>query len=279
MTKAIRFLHAAAGFPVKATWIDTIQRGNYATWPTLSAEAVERHYPESDATTKGHLKKQRQNVRSTKIKIENVQDEALTATEPGQPHGVYLKVFNAHNTVYTDQTGRMPVISNRGNKLIMVMFENDSNFIDAEPMRDSTDASLIAAYKTLWKRLTYSGKVTPTMHILDNEASDAFKQEISKNCKYQLVPPDTHRRNLAERAIQTFKSHFIAILSGLDESFPMPLWDCLLPQAIITLNLLRQASADPTVSAYEFVHGRFDYNAMPLAPLGCAVQVHEHPQK
>ena len=29
------------------------------------------------------------------------------------------------------------------------------------------------------------------------------------------VPPDTHRRNLAERArIQTFKSHFISILAG-----------------------------------------------------------------
>jgi hypothetical protein len=63
------------------------------------------------------------------------------------------------------------------------------------------------------------------MHILDNEASDAFKKEIRKNCNLQLVPPDTHCRNLAERAIQTFKSHFIAILAGVDPSFPMSLWD------------------------------------------------------
>jgi hypothetical protein len=63
------------------------------------------------------------------------------------------------------------------------------------------------------------------MHILDNEALQALKDKIRDNCKLQLVPLDTHQQNLAERAIQTFKSHFIAILSGVDENFPMQLWD------------------------------------------------------
>ncbi len=31
----------------------------------------------------------------------------------------------------------------------------------------------------------------------------------------------------------------------------------------------------PTVSAYHYVHGSFDYNKTPLAPLGCAVQLYE----
>jgi hypothetical protein len=77
------------------------------------------------------------------------------------------------------------------------------------------------------------------MHILDNEALVEFKKEIKKNCNLQLVSPDTHRQNLAERAIQTFKSHFISILAGVDPAFPMSLWDCLLPQAVLTLNLLQ----------------------------------------
>ncbi len=55
----------------------------------------------------------------------------------------------------------------------------------------------------------------------------------------------------------------------------MCLWDRLLPQAILTLNLLRQSNTVPTVSAYQYVHGNFDYNKMPLAPLGCAVQLHQ----
>ena len=246
--KLFIFLHTAAGFPVKTTWIDAIKKGYFKLWPTLTLDAVKRHYPESDATTKGHLKKQHQNVRSTKVKLDDSNDNSLTSANK-KP--IYMKIFSAHNTIYTDQTGRMPITSNRGHRLIMVLFEVDCNFIDAEPLRDSTDKSLIDAYKALWRRITASGRVKPTMHILDNEASEAFKGEIKRNCAYQLVPPDTHQRNLAERAIQTFKNHFIAILSGVDESFPLPLWDRLLPQTILMLNLLRQANADPTISAYE----------------------------
>ncbi len=55
----------------------------------------------------------------------------------------------------------------------------------------------------------------------------------------------------------------------------MYLWDRLLPQAVSTLNLLRQAHTNPSRSAYEYVNGAFDYNKMPFTPLGCAVQMHE----
>ncbi len=96
-----------------------------------------------------------------------------------------------------------------------------------------------------------------------------------KICTIQLVPANDHRWNLAEKAIQTFKSHFKAILAGVDDTLPMQLWDKLLPQTITTLNLLRQSNAVPAISAYQYVRGNFDYNKTPLAPLGCAVQMHE----
>jgi hypothetical protein len=67
---------------------------------------------------------------------------------------------------------------------------------------------MIKAYIALWTRLTASGTVKPTTYILDNKASEQFKREIEKNCTIQLVPPDNHRQNLAEQAIQTFKNHF-----------------------------------------------------------------------
>jgi hypothetical protein len=114
-----------------------------------------------------------------------------------------------------------------------------------------------------------------TTHIMDNEASADYKKVIRKNCTIQLVPPNNHRRNLAERAIQTFKSHFIAIIAGVDDTFPMRLWDKLLPQTIITLNLLRQSNAVPSISAYQYVRGTFDYNKTPLGPMGSAVQMHK----
>ena len=48
------------------------------------------------------------------------------------------------------------------------------------------------------------------VQILDNEVSADLKKTIVKDwgASYQLVPPNVHRRNVAERAIRTFKAHF-----------------------------------------------------------------------
>ena len=35
---AIRYLHAAAGYPTKSTWIAAIKNGNFVTWPLLTVE-------------------------------------------------------------------------------------------------------------------------------------------------------------------------------------------------------------------------------------------------
>ena len=124
-----------------------------------------------------------------------------------------------------------------------------------------------------------TGVCNPKMHILDNKASEEFQSEIKKPCKMQMLPPDTHRRNLAERAIHIFKNHFIAILSGVDPRFPISLWSKLIPQAVLMLNLVRPANACPNVLAYAYMHGQFNYNAMPLGPLGCAVQLYVKPHR
>jgi hypothetical protein len=105
----------------------------------------------------------------------------------------------------------------------MVLVEVDGNFIDAEPMKNKLEGTIIKAYIALWTRLTTSRTVKPTTPILNNDASAEFKKEIQKNCKIQLVPPDNHRRNLAEQAIQTFKNHFKAILVEVNNTFLMQL--------------------------------------------------------
>ena len=69
-----------------------------------------------------------------------------------------------------------------------------------------------------------------------------------------------HQQNAAEPAIQTFKSHFIAMLSGIMDDFPIHQWDELIPLTQLTLNLLQQSSIVPNISAYAYYHGPFDYN-------------------
>jgi hypothetical protein len=54
----VKYLHAAAGFPTKETWLNAINTGNFTTWPTINAIIIRRHFPESDKMAKGHMKKQ-----------------------------------------------------------------------------------------------------------------------------------------------------------------------------------------------------------------------------
>ena len=92
-----------------------------------------------------------------------------------------------------------------------------------------------------------------------------------------LPPPGIHRTNAAERAIRTFKNHFIAGLSSVHPGFPMSEWDRLLFQGELTLNLLRASRVNPKISAYTYLFGNFDFNKTPLAPPGSKVLVHLKP--
>jgi len=94
---------------------------------------------------------------------------------------------------------------------------------------------------------------------------------------FQLVPLHLHCWNAAEQAIQTFKNHFIARLCSVDKDFPISLWDRLLPQAELTLNLLWGSHLDPTLSSWAELHGLFDFNRTPIALPGICILIHEKP--
>jgi hypothetical protein len=63
-----------------------------------------------------------------------------------------------------------------------------------------------------------------------------------------------------------------------DSNFPLQLWDRLTPQVKTTLNMLRPLRIDPTMSAYEAIHGPYDWNPFPLAPSGCKAVIYEAPE-
>jgi hypothetical protein len=179
--------------------------------------------------------------------------------------------------MYTNQTGRFPTKSSCDHQYIMVLIKINSNAILVEAMKNRTTGEMIQAYQVLMDCLCSVG-VTPKMHILDNECSAEFKERIKlNNMQYQLVPPHDHRRNIAEKAIQVFKAHFISILCSADKAFPLHLWDRLLGQAEHTVNMLRTSRMTPPVSAYAYLWGKHNYNANPFAPLRCKVEAHVMP--
>ena len=92
------------------------------------------------------------------------------------------------------------------------------------------------------------GLKTVALHI-ENDFPDALQSFLGENSvTVHLCPPNGHHTNQSEKAIDTWKCHFLEGLSGADPSFPMHLWDRLLPQATQTLNLLRRSGINPRLS-------------------------------
>ena len=279
----IKYLHAAAGYPAKRTWVRAIKRNYYTGWPGLTAKRVQRHLGPCEHTTNGHMKLVSQGTKSTtkpprhrnkprsrshalSVKIIPT-DDVTTDHTPDELSGL----------IGTDLPGRYPITSARGHKYIFVLYDEDANYIHAEPIQSRSQEDLVGGFKACYKALTNNNFKARVIR-LDNETSALFKDHIEnvEQIKYQLVPPHDHRTNPCERAIQTFKNHFIAMLSGADPTFPTNCWDLLVPQANITLNLLRRSTMQPKLSAYAQIHGQYDFNKTPLAPAGCLVKVYEN---
>ena len=90
-------------------------------------------------------------------------------------------------------------------------------------------------------------------------------------------PPHVHCCNATEHAIRTFKTHFLSILTDANDLFPNFLWDRLLPQTKLTLNLLRQSTLVPSISAWEHFYGPYNFDATPMGPIGCPIIIHNKP--
>jgi hypothetical protein len=192
-------------------------------------------------------------------------------------HYCYATLTEITGQVYSDQTGKFTFPSSNGNNYLFILYYYNSNLILAEPMKSRRAQDIMSAYKTVHTKLCCAG-LKPKLTRLNNENSTTLKTFLNKeNIDYQLVPPGTHRRNAAEHAIQTFKNHFIAGLCSVDKDFPLHLWDCLVEQAVITLNLLRGSRLNPRLSAWAQFHGHFNVNRTPIAPPRIRVIAHDKP--
>eukprot|EP00957_Ditylum_brightwellii_P125211 9544748-Ditylum_brightwellii.AAC.1 len=216
----VQYFHAASFSPVLSTWCKAVCRGYFTTLPGLTEKLVQKNLHKSNATVKGHLNQARKNVRSTKpkAKIIHVNKDMLNnfdltevLTEHSNDH--YIAMYNLNikesSRTFANFTGKFPITSTSGNNDILVLYDYDSIAILSIAMKNRTVGEIIHAYNSLHAHLTDRG-LTPKYQILDNDASAAVQVNLKKNkgFNFQLAPPHCHCRNVAERAIQTFKNHF-----------------------------------------------------------------------
>jgi hypothetical protein len=209
--------------------------------------------PHRSATIKGHLNWIQKNLRSTKREpkappispVANREDanDCFPASETSnkQTHHCNVALIKPERfrQIYSDLTGWFPITSCKKNNYLLIVYNYDSNGILTQPMCIRTGPCILEAYKALHDRLVAAG-LQSQLQQLDNEASQSLKQFMtSEGVDYQLVPPDVNHCNAPERAIWTFKKDFTADLCSTDKNFPLHLWDQLVPQAELTLNIIR----------------------------------------
>jgi hypothetical protein len=124
------------------------KNGNFSSWPGLTENAVEKHLSKSAATTKGHLNQQWQNARTTKIKTTKAINQETDIDHGIKTQFIYAATIDA-GQIYTDQTGRFPVLSSKGNKYIMILYDYDRNAILAQLIKDSTAPELLKAFQVM----------------------------------------------------------------------------------------------------------------------------------
>ena len=141
--------------------------------PGLSLDLVHKHLTKKQSTILGHLQQPRKGLRSTQENFmhsdpDSEHDQFPQATQSENTNLVFFKTVDIYGKIYTDQRGRFPVTSSKGNKYILVTYHYDSNTLHAEPLKKRSGLDLTAAYQKLRSLLTNRGFI-PHIHILDNE--------------------------------------------------------------------------------------------------------------
>lgn len=105
-------------------------------------------------------------------------------------HQLFIKVVDTPTGItYSNKTGKFPITSSRGNKYILIWYNWDSNSIKLEPIKSKHKTEQNRAFKKLHCQYMVQG-FKPQVHILDNEASNAFLETVEDpHINYQMTPP------------------------------------------------------------------------------------------
>ena len=131
------YFHAAAGYPVRSTWLRAIEAGKFVSFPGLTLANAKRFCPSADKTIKGHLVQERQWTRSSRAKPQEAsnynlitdakcvhnqfQGAGYRTKQPAQPprdesapapgsateNELHVRIRH-HSKLYTDNTKRFP---------------------------------------------------------------------------------------------------------------------------------------------------------------------------
>jgi len=126
-----QYYHQCLLSPPKPTILQAIDNQPFKTFPGLTYELISKHLPPSTATDKGHMKRRKQNIRSTrsnKQEVKNAKFEVMDMNPPQQMCSAldmfcFAALADANEgNMYIDLTGKFPVRSYKNNQYVFVAY-------------------------------------------------------------------------------------------------------------------------------------------------------------
>ena len=98
------------------------------------------------------MDQQRQGTCSTKpVPIEpDAMEEVPKLPNNNCRHHVYMTITNVDGKLYSDQAGRFPITSNRGNCYVVIFYGVDGNYIKAYPIKSHHGSQLLKANEDVY---------------------------------------------------------------------------------------------------------------------------------
>ena len=179
------YLHKCAFSPSLSTFQKAISKGHFITWPGINDINFNKFITNTLPTAKGHLDQERANLQSTKPQRDVDSEDYFPddgIAKKTYENATLIYAMNKKLTTYSDQTGRFPHRSSRGNEYVMIMYDYDANTILCAPLKNRQEKSITEAWTGLHERLTKHGHQTKNF-ILDNECSSNLKLALTKMTK------------------------------------------------------------------------------------------------
>ena len=181
IAEQVNMYHLALGSSPHATFLHAIEKGWLTRFPNLLVQTAKQHCTEKGQTILG----------------KNIQSKR--ATPRSNYHRIGIGAVTSkelRNLVCMDQLGRYRITSPRGNQYAMIMYDYNSGYINAIPMKSRKSNELVRAFKQGYAELTDAG-LTGQLLRLDNKISkDLITAIKDKNLEYQLASPGTTTRTL-----------------------------------------------------------------------------------
>ena len=121
----------------------------------------------------------------------------------------------------------------------MILHKINSKSTWVKPTKNQIKGDIIIARDHALTRI-HLYRLNPKHKILDNEASHKYRKAIrASGMTYQIVPPEDHHHKIFGKAIQFWKDHVIAVISGVAPTFPLYLWCHVVLQADFIIIIMK----------------------------------------